>query len=522
MAAIPDDVSHTLAGRFITVRREDLPADFADQPAQTLAALKDRYVWRVREADADLAARYDDWGVRVALDGAGSVPVGTVRANNINRWIECRGVVSRVWAPAVRELHTVWKCGKCGASSVADADAEVPEVCECGPRSIRRDMAASKFVNSQRILLTELSEDVASLPPGLLDCVLDGTLVSSLVPGDRCVVGGVLTVRQTKAGYRYVLEANNVARHDAKVPPTAPTIPGDVVKRLVESFAPHIHGHNRAKEFIILQLAGGSGAVAGRSGIHVLLVGDHEMAKSEILREAAAVALPGWYMSAHDTDGATVTASVTSDDDGTYVDAGAAVLVDDGLLCLDEFDSIAEADRASLHEVMEQQTVSIAKMGVTITMNAGASVLAAATRHTDLPESLTARFDAVLTMMDVPGAATDRLVARRILNGRPTEALPRESITAYLEAVRPLRPAMTDEATVAAESYYVAARALYGGQHPTPRQMASVVRLAGAYAKIRRHDGITIDDVNSAAALLDPAGAAVTRSDRPTTTENQP
>ena len=273
-----------------------------------------------------------------------------------------------------------------------------------------------------------------------------------------------------------------------------PNIQGDVMARLVESFAPRIYGYCVVKEVILLVLVGGSAATGRWTNSHVLLVGDTGIGKSVLLEEAAAVAPLGMYMSGR----------------------GAAPigLTDGRLLCVDDFNNTEKTDRAAFHKVMER-TAGVAKVGVTNTMNAQVSILAAATpkqgfwddsmtlsQNVDLPDSLLTGFDLIYVLKDVPDAANDMLAAKRMLGDGAPDALPPEDLTAYLESVSPLMPAMSGAVAKSIEEY-VAARAKSGGLRLIPRQLEVVKRMAGARAKIYRRDHITIQDAMRAIELME-------------------
>lgn len=521
----PGDVSSTIKRRYTTVSRKELPDDFEEDPLGTLDTINRKYHEAVVRVDAKAAKAYHDWSVRVEIDPEKSLPVTDVTLAQQDTWVVFRGVVARIKKPRPRAVSMAWVCSKCYNVTEVPPGVKPTKCDSCGSPSLVMDVKKSILVDSQDVLLAEHFEEVqGSRPPMLLDCVLDGPLLWSLSPGDRCVVSGVLQLVHNKTGYDYKMHVNNVEefRHNKRVDP--PEIQGDVMDVLVRSFAPHVYGHHTVKESIILLLAGGvddgdGGENDGRNrhNINMLLVGDPGMAKSELLRETAAAAPLGRYTSGRGSTAAGLTAGMARDRDGVmYLEAGAAVLTDTGVLCMDEFDKMGDKDRAALHEVMEQQAVSIAKLGVIVTMNARVSILAAANpkngawddglslpENIDLPETLITRFDLIYNMQDVPDAEADDLISDRILLGARSDALPRESLTAYIEKVRPLKPAMTMDAVKAIKAYYSGARSTAGEIRITPRQLAAVKRLAGARAKIYQRDEITMDDAKRAIYLVE-------------------
>lgn len=519
MSFLPDDISATLESRCVHISRESLPDEFHADPAKKIADLTDQYRERVKAMYPDLAETHHDWSVRLRLDHASSLPVADAAVHQNGKWVEFRGAVARIERQVPEGVWLTWLCSSCD-TTIKTAPETRPGACsECKSRNFTLDKGRSAFVDSQRILLAENFEEVkGSKPPRMLDCKMTGTLVHTLSPGDRCVIGGVMNIRTTKAGHEYELLVNNIEPFNPKKDVKPPAIEGDVMERLVASLAPHVHGHNAVKEAIILQLVGGSEPVGKRrKNIHILLVGDPGIAKSTLLKEAADIAPLGRYTSGRGSTAAGLTAGMTRDRNGVmYLEAGAAVLTDGGQLCLDEFDKMKPEDYDSLHEVMEQQSVSTTKIGVLVTMHARVAVLAAANpkdgswsdditlaENINLPETLLTRFDLIFILLDRADADTDRRIGFRILGDDSEAALDTDEITAYIESVRALKPRMTDSAKKSIVDYYVSARSIDGARRSTPRHLESVARLAGARAKVYRRAEITVEDVKHAVSLME-------------------
>lgn len=517
-ATIQKDIAATIKGRYVIVSRQELPAEFEKAPDEVLANLAGEYRKMVNRIDHKLAAAHNDWVVRVEMDPELSISVAEAGVIHNRKWVEFRGVVARVHQPVPRALEEAWVCTKCGAVTKTDPERiRQPRTCPCGSTNLEYDESSSILVDSQQLVLAESFEEIkGSSPPRMLDCRVDGTLTQKLNPGMRCVLGGVMRVRRTKIGKDYELLVNNAVPYRAVKNVEPPVIEGDQMERLVESFAPDIHGHLTIKESIILQLVGGSAALHRRTNINMLLVGDPGVAKSEMLREAAVVAPLGRYTAGRGATAAGLTAGMARDKYGVmYMEAGASVLTDGGLLCIDEFDKTKPTDRDALHEVLEQQTASITKLGVMVTMNARVATLAAAnpkkgfwdddltlSQNINLPDSLVTRFDLIYNLRDVPDEEADRMIARHILHGARSDVLPAEAITAYIASVRHLKPEMTDAAADAIEKYYASERRGSGELRITARQLEAVKRLAGARAKIYRREKITIEDATRAIYLV--------------------
>ncbi len=520
MNVIPDDIMGTLEHRYVAVRYDTLPETFQDDPLSHLDKLSGVYKEKVARHNRELAKAHNDWSIRVETNSDAAISVAQAAVSQNKQWVQFRGMISRISQPIPLALDVGWRCSVCNNIKTTDP-GQKPTKCPCGRGFFERSEADSKFVDTQHILLAEQFEEIAGTrAPRMLPCRLDGTLIQVVNPGDRCIMNGVMTLKTTKAGYDYEFLVNNVSLQEKVEETIPPEIDGDPMEALLDSFATKIHGHTVVKEAIILLMVGGPESMKGRSSINILLVGDPGIAKSVLLKEAANLAPLGRYTSGRGATSAGLTAGMNRDKDGVmYLEAGAAVLTDGGVLCMDEFDKTEKTDRAGLHEVMEQQTVSVAKLGTLVTMHARVSILAAANpkdsswnvtrdikENIDLPDSLISRFDLIFNLKDQPNEEHDADIANAILFSTKKEnRLSPEDVTAYIRTVRDLDPVMTVEAAKIIKKYFVSARQNWRSQDikATPRQVEAAHRLAGAMAKVYRRKEITVDDANRAVYLIE-------------------
>jgi len=264
-----------------------------------------------------------------------------------------------------------------------------------------------------------------------------------------------------------------------------------------------------------------------RGDINVFLVGDPGTAKSEMLKFCARIAPRGLYTSGRGSTAAGLTAAVVRDDSGIFMlEAGAVVLGDQGLVCIDEFDKMRPEDRSALHEVMEQQSASIAKGGIVATLNARTSILAAAnpmfgkydpfkqlTENINLPIPLLTRFDLIFVVRDIASEERDRQIAQHIINQHgesesdTASLIDVDILTKYLAYAKRIDPVLTKGAENKIMEFYLKMRSVEGEEKEkmitiTPRQLEGLIRLATARARLLLKNQVEDDDADRAITLF--------------------
>ncbi len=435
-----------------------------------------------------------------------------------------------------------------------------PMVCDhanCKQRAFELKPDESQFIDFQILRLQELPED---LPPGQLPHYVDVTIKQDLVdnarPGDRIILTGIVRIEQESVAgvtkghsglYRLRIEGNNIeylggrgtktsrktereeiSPEEEKIIRALSSNP-DIYDRLIDSFAPHIQGQSLIKEAILLLVVGSTQRSLGdgskiRGDINIFLVGDPGTAKSEMLKFCARIAPRGLYTSGRGSTAAGLTAAVVRDKTGIMMlEAGAVVLGDQGLVCIDEFDKMKPEDRSALHEVMEQQSASIAKGGIVATLNARTSILAAAnpmygkydpfkniTENVNLPIPLLTRFDLIFVVRDIPTKERDEKIARHIIELHTPQGTDKRSIidvdilTKYLAYAKRISPVLTREAEEKILAYYLDMRNVESEEMitVTPRQLEGIIRLSTARARMLMKTTVDAEDAERAIYLI--------------------
>jgi len=499
-------------------------------------------------------------GMRLRVKGLDkSTVIRDIRAAQVGKFIQVEGILTRSSEVKPEVKEAVFKCLRCGELNHVMQIEEVfrePLICEnpnCSMRGpFKLEVENSEFRDWQSVRIQERPESLrGGRMPRQIDCIIKDDFVDKAVPGNHMVASGVLRVfqegmfRQRKTTFRKILFINHIEVLQKGVEETELS-PEDEARikemgkdpwlrnLVIQSIAPSIYGYEPVKEGIALQLFGCSpvelpDGARIRGDTHILLTGDPGTAKSEMLKWVSQVAPRGLFTSGKKATGAGLTATAVRDEisGGWTLEAGALVITDGGLCCIDEFDKMSDEDRGAILESLEQQTISVAKAGIIATLNTRTSVLSAAnpkggrfdrqrliSEQIDLPPVILSRFDLIFVMRDEPAAERDRTIAHHMLelHREPNRVVkpPLDVDTLrklIIYARKSVDPKFEEEEVLKTiENFYVKWRSVAeSGESPlpiTPRQLEALIRLAKANARMRLSDHVTVEDANRAIKIV--------------------
>ena len=478
--------------------------------------------------------------------------VRNITSEYISKFVSVEGVVNKTSDVLPKVSIGIFICNKCGEIHEEPQPTRFlrePIKCSnCERRDFRFVPERSEFMDIQRL---EIQEPLEILVGGeqarRIELWVEDDLTDRVTPGDKIIVNGVVRLMPpVKKGpvYRQYIDANfiePIEREFAEIEIT-PEEKKEIIKlskdphiyeNIINSIAPSIYGYKEVKESVALQLFGGRygkslpDGTSVRSDMHLLLVGDPGIAKSRLLQYVDQLAPKSIYVSGKGTTGAGLTAIAEKDEfaDGAWtLKAGALVLAGGGIAAIDEFDKMGKTDRESMHEAMEQQTISVAKAGIVAKFKADTAVLAASNpkfsrfdsyspigEQFDIPPTLLSRFDLIFPIRDILDAEQDKKIADHILKMHKSEEekeglkppIPVELFRKYIAHARKnISPVLTDDAAEKIKDYYVTLRSSGSGAVPaSPRQLEALIRLSEASAKIRLSNTVTVSDVERAIDL---------------------
>jgi replicative DNA helicase Mcm len=486
-----------------------------------------------------------------------STMLRTLGADNIGKLVMVQGIVVSATPVQPLVLTAAFKCKRCGTMTYieqAGAFLRTPFKCKsptCGRKgAFDFVQEESKFIDSQTVRIQERPEDLPSgqLPRSLRIKLVGKDITDIARPGDHISAVGIVRASASsvpKAGklrlFILHLDANFIDVL-SKEPETLSISPEEekkihelakdpwVHRKIMRSIAPSIYGYEHIKESITYLLFGGVSKhfedINIRGEMNLLLVGDPGTAKSQLLQYVAKIAPRGLYTSGRGSTAAGLTAAVLSKArGGMTLEAGALVLADKGIACIDEMDKMRKEDRVAIHEAMEQHTVSVAKGGIVATLNARAAILAAANpalgrydpyrtvaENITLPVTILSRFDLIFVLTDVPEKELDEKMSKHILDlhrkGMPPNEspIPTPLLRKYISFARNLTPVLTNEASKRIQDFYMKMRSASETEGTpiaiTARQLESLVRLSEARARAALREKILAEDAETAIAIM--------------------
>ena len=517
----------------------------------------------------------------VGLPDTNKIVIRHIRANHLGKFSAIEGLVKKRTEVRPKLQVGAFQCAKCGAVIRIEQEEDIlkePSECYedqggCGRVSSFKLLTnLSEFIDSQKIEIQENPEGLrGGAQPERISVYLEDDLVGEIAPGDRVIVNGILHSMQRRRGtfrltsFNKVMDAISVEGQEMAFEEVEVT-PEDekeilkvskdpaIYEKMKESIAPTIYGMDVEKEALVLQLFGGLAkempdGTRIRGDIHTLFVGDPGTAKSQMLTYMAKLAPRSVYASGKASSAAGLTAAAVRDEFGEgqwTLEAGALVLADMGIACIDEIDKMEETDRSSMHQAMEQQEISVAKAGINATLKARCSILAAANpklgrfdefmpmhEQINMPPALISRFDLIFSIIDKPDRPKDAELATHILlthkAGEVAENITKTKKSKHTKkekdnlmkivmptfepaflrkyiayAKRNIFPVMTDDTLDMLKAYYVDFRNSSDDSITfTPRQLEAFVRLSEASAKIRLSQEATVEDAKRAIYIID-------------------
>jgi len=483
-------------------------------------------------------------------------PLRTLGSANLGNLTMVEGIIVRTTPVNPMVMEAAFKCKNCGNIIRIDQATpflRAPIACSdpsCRGKSFDFIQEESTFIDFQRIRIQERPED---LPPGQLprwlNIELAGRELADIArPGDHvAVVGIVRAIAPTLPGmgksrvFRLHLDANYIDVL-SKEPEAAIATPEEekkilelardpwVHRKLIRSIAPSIYGQEHIKEAIMYLLFGGVikqlPDITIRGDMNVLLIGDPATAKSQFLQYIPKIAPRGLYTSGRGTTAAGLTAAVLRErGGGMTLEAGALVLADKGVACIDEIDKMRPEDRVAIHEAMEQHTVSVAKGGIVATLNARTALLAAANpalgrydsyrtvaENIALPVTILSRFDLIFVLRDVPEKEADTKMTEHILDLHKKGTAPVESpvppslLRKYISYTKNIKPQLTEAALQRLKDFYLEMRSASETEATpiaiTARQLESLVRIAEARARAAFRKEVLTEDAEAAIRIM--------------------
>jgi replicative DNA helicase Mcm len=485
------------------------------------------------------------------------LPLAKIDSNLVGQLVSFEGtVVGKDTTPHSMVSVARFKCSRC-PNGIEDVEQDIfgtqviiPARChECGGLGVGMQFLSeeSRWLDFTRMEIQDNIDDlIAGNQVKNLSLLCTDDLVNKVEVGNKVEVTGILQLsppqKKSNDYTRFVhvlsleltekdIELSNPSEDEKKQFLKLSKDP-QLFEKMIASLAPSIFGQENVKEAVLLQIFGGrkekfnSEGIRERSDSHILLIGDPSTAKSRLMKIVSRLVPKAFWASGKGASGCGLTATVTKDETNKgrfVVKAGAMVLANGGMLCVDEFDKMEEEDRTRMHDGMELQTIYITKADIIAKMRSETTVLAAANpklsrfdiylplhKQFELPASLLSRFDLIFVMIDKPDPVIDRKIALKILqnhsfipgiedktveeNKAPVQYELLKKYIAYARAN--IDPVIGETAQEYLIETYVQLRKA-GGEaiHITTRQLEGLIRLCEASAKVRLSNEVSMEDV---------------------------
>lgn len=555
----------------------ELAKEFLESPEELIEEAE----IALKEIDLPVEKKFEQTHVRI-IKIPNRIPIRELRSKHLSRFVAIEGMIRKATEVRPRITIAAFECLRCNHITYVEQNSSKFEEpfsgCEnenCGKKGpFKISILDSSFVDAQKLQIQESPENLkGGAQPQSLEVDSEDDITGNVTPGDRVIINGILKSRQRtlrdgkSTFYDLILEANSIEHLDQDFDELEIT-PEDEEKilelsrdpaiydKIIGSIAPSIYGYEDIKEAMALQLF--SGVVKNlpdgsriRGDIHMMLVGDPGIAKSQLLRYAVKVSPRGVFASGRSASASGLTAAAVKDDlnDGRWtIEGGALVMADMGVAAVDEMDKMRAEDKSALHEAMEQQTISIAKAGIIATLKSRCALLGAANpkygrfdryeglaEQISMPPALLSRFDLIFILLDTPNSSLDSRIANHILQSHyagelheqreklPSSSITEEFVESELEVIEPVieteilrkyiayarknvYPVMEENARRNLSNFYTDLRKTGEGKNtPVPvtaRQLEALVRLSEASARVRLSNKVTMEDAKRTVRIV--------------------